>query len=167
MQIFAILFLYIQSWIFRANGRGFWLIDMFGHVWMMTGDPLGFLLIIFLADGWGTFWINMDQKKSKMLSKVGALLIFRYVWALVSWYRRGSEDLGEHVFEGVSGYFELIMMAVKYGFYLSIWWQQNKNKGPKNGIETKHWRRLDNAVFLAAFVSVVVRTIGIFMIDRF
>jgi Rhodopsin-like GPCR transmembrane domain len=168
MQIMAMLFILIHTFIFKYNGKGFWLLDILGHCWLMAGDSCCVFLIILLARGWGTRFIIFPDEFVGKIFMVGSLVIVRYIWTIFSWYNLGGvEDGGDHIFDGVPGYLEIIIGFVKYWIYLVVWWQGYLKQGPIRGVEAKHWRRLDNLLFLAAFVAIVVRLIGITNIGRF
>jgi len=167
MQLISILFLYVQSVIFRYNGRGFWLLDMFGHCWLMAGDSCCYLLMILLATGWGTFYIMFPHGMTNKINLVAMIVVFRYVWTIFGWYYRGGEEHGVHIFDGISGWLEILVGVVKYAIYLKVWWTGKLRTGPKNGIEIQHWRKFDNLIFLAAFISIVVRLVAIMSIKNF
>ena len=168
MQIIAILFIYAHTWIFTWNGRGFWILDMFGHCWLMAGDSCCFFLIILLVRGWGTKFVNFPKSFNNSILMVGAMIVSRYIWTIFGWYfRGGSEDGGEYIFDGVPGMFELLIGLTKYSIYLVVWWMGYLKTGPQRGLETKYWRRLDNWLFIAAFIAVIVRAIAILSIEKF
>lgn len=168
MQVVALLFIWLHTFIFRFNGKGFWIFDMFGHCWLMAGDSCCFFLIILLARGWGTKFINFPQGFVNKLFAVGSMIIFRYIWTIYSWYNMGSSEHGEtHIFDGVPGFLEIAIGLTKFSVYLVVWWGGYLKSGPSRGLEVKHWRRLDNLLFIAAFIAVVVRAICIMSIERF
>lgn len=143
------------------------MLDMFGHCWLMAGDSCCFFLMMLLAMGWGTYFIMFPNEMVSKMNLVGSIVVLRYIWTIVGWYKRGGEDFGEHIFDGIPGYLEVIVGIVKYVIYLKVWWAGKLRKGPKNGIEIAHWRRLDNMIFIAAFVAIVVRIIAILSISKF
>lgn len=168
MQIVSIICLYLHTVIFRYNGRGFWLIDVAGHVWLMAGDSCALLTIICLAMGWGTKFIYFPQELINTVLFVGGLTGVRYLWTIYSWYRLGGNEYGgNHIFDGVGGYLEILIGVIKFGVYIKVWLQGHLKQGPIRGIEAKHWRRLDNSLFVAAFIAVVVRSMGIMTLDRY
>ena len=168
MQILALLFIYIHTWVLKSNGRGLWLLDILGHCWLMAGDSCCIFLIILLARGWGTRFIMFPDEFVNKIFTVASLVILRYLWTIYNWYNLGTnENGGDHIFDGVGGYLEILIGVVKYSIYLVVWWQGYLKNGPIRGVELKHWRKLDNLLFLAAFIAIVVRLIGISSIDRF
>lgn len=133
----------------------------------MAGDSCCYFLMTLLATGWGTYFIMFPTGMVTKMNLVGLIVVLRYIWTIAGWYRRGGEDFGEHIFDGVPGYLEIIVGIVKYAIYLKVWWDGRLRAGPKNGIEIMHWRKLDNMIFLAAFFAILVRLLAIMQISRF
>lgn len=135
----------------------------------MAGDSCCIFLIILLARGWGTKFIDFPQEFVNKIFLTGSLIVVRYLWTIFSWYNMGSSEQGkEHIFDGVPGYLEILIGFVTWVIYLMVWWNKFlMSTGSKRGMESKYWRRLDNFLFLAAFIAVVVRAMAILSIERF
>lgn len=134
----------------------------------MAADSCGLFLIILLARGWGTKFVDFPSDLVNKIFIIASMIVFRYGWTIYNWYYMGKgETGGNHIFHGVPGYLEIAIGLCKYSLYLVVWWSGHLKEGPKRGLETKHWRRLDNYLFVAAFIVVVLRAIGIFSVEIF
>lgn len=104
-------------------GEGYSVLDVASRIWHMAGDLGVSLLLVLLAQGFGTFIDSIGDDQVLSLFLMIGLIIARYALEIIGYFVNNHEDI-YHIYQGWTGHVQLLLTL-----FVFLWFNKSYYAG--------------------------------------